>query len=655
MPNPANTPAQQDERINGLPALPAGTDRATLTVPVFNPATNKTHEAPLVADDGATTSNAVVGGHKFVRYRDSRLNGVPATALTLDRLKPATIVPQTQATVFNPSNTPLTTSEPPRTYEAKEVAPGTAGAVMVPRFIGAAASDTVPIIWQELATASTGGPFQVRTYWPVIFLTHAEAVAWGRPNCLSLDQIPNEFLCSGSTARVDLHPDKYGQNMLLIYDDRPNQMDGIRAYIDGNFQRYYDMTVDGLNPQKWVKDGSPEAATASIKRYDPAYAKWAKDQTMKIDIGGTDAFFSAINPGGPFPAPTAAGVATADWKPAAKPQAQDLSPIVAQHTQQLATIATQSSPVYGFLKAGGAPVGYTSIDDALADPQPKTSQTFNTALLVLTKSNPATGTGWAYATAALGRTLQFGNNVELTLPGDDAGSLTFQDFYIEQAPGARGGKVRLLTKAPDTTPPALLPRLSGYCGKPLEFVNGGAALLSGYYGSLTGTGTAFVVEPFQADNVAATVKVVRLGGGGGSGSSYTDAQAAAAALASLIAGNNQHQGVEVQAVGGVPKLIVAGLFTDIIRMRMPAPGSGNLAEGTDFRDANTAGLYKLTNATNVARLTILKDNGPSSRFDDALANFPTTGVGIEDNSYFTYRLLPIDATQPVSLELTLTR
>jgi hypothetical protein len=193
---------------------------------------------------------------------------------------------------------------------------------------------------------------------------------------------------------------------------------------------------------------------------------------------------------------------------AAKGSAQ----VQAQHTQQLATIAVSSSPVYGFLEAGGAPVGYTSIDQAVADPAAKISYTFNAPVLLLTASNPATGTGWAYATAALGRTLQLADNVELTLPGSDVGSLTFQDFYIESAPGARSGKVRLLTRAPDTTPAAQLPRLSGFCGKPLEFVNGGSALLSGNYVSLIGTGTAFVLEPFHADNVATTIKVVKVSG-----------------------------------------------------------------------------------------------------------------------------------------------
>jgi len=182
-----------------------------------------------------------------------------------------------------------------------------------------------------------------------------------------------------------------------------------------------------------------------------------------------------------------------------------------QQEQQLATIAVQGAPVYGFFKNGGAPFGYTSIDEAVADDTPKISYDFNVPVLVLTKSNPASGSGWAFNVNPRGRTLQLGENVVLTLPGDDSGTLTFENFYIESAPGARVGKVRLLTTAPASTPLPRLPRLAGYCGKTLEFVNGGAALLSGSYASIVGTGTVYALEPFKADNVAATITVIKVG------------------------------------------------------------------------------------------------------------------------------------------------
>lgn len=216
--------------------------------------------------------------------------------------------------------------------------------------------------------------------------------------------------------------------------------------------------------------------------------------------------------------------------------------VQAQHTQQLATIAVQAAPVYGFLVAGGAPVGYASLDEATADTRPKIFYTFNAPTLVLTTSNAADGGGWAYAANGLGATVQLGNNVVLTLPGNDFGGLNMQQFYIEQAPNTRGGKVRLLTTAPASTPPALLPRINGYCSRPLELVNGGAVCLSGYYGSLTGTGTVYALEPFQADNVAAGVTIVKIGGGGGS---YT----LPAASATVRGGIKIGPGITVDADG----------------------------------------------------------------------------------------------------------
>jgi hypothetical protein len=238
--------------------------------------------------------------------------------------------------------------------------------------------------------------------------------------------------------------------------------------------------------------------------------------------------------------------------------------------------------VYGFLKEGGAPVGYASFDEALADPVDKTFYTFNAPTLVLTQSNAATGAGWAYSAAAQGCTIQLGNNVVLTLPGDDVGTLSFQDFYIEQAPKTRGGKVRLLTSAPATMPPALLPRLSGRCGKPLEFVNGGAALLSGYYASITGTGTVYALEPFQADSVADGVKVVKVGGG-------AIIPATTTALGGLMVG----AGLQVDGTGQVS-------------LKIDASTLGLRADGTLYVPTTSGNISAAATPTNV---TAVLSNG----------------------------------------------
>jgi hypothetical protein len=277
--------------------------------------------------------------------------------------------------------------------------------------------------------------------------------------------------------------------------------------------------------------------------------------------------------------------AEADGLLATKGSAQ----VQAQHTEQLDdieavldTIAGQGKPVYGFLKAGGEPVGYDSLDEALADTRAKISQSFNTPVLLLTQSNAANGAGWAYATSALGRTLQLAEGVALTLPGSNVGTLNFQDFYIEQAPDSRNSKVRLLTTASASTALALLPRLSGYCDKPLEFVNGGAALLTGYYSNLTGTGTAFVLEPFYAGAVATTVKVVRVGGAAMTPATPT-------ALGGLIVG----PGLQVDGTGQVS-------------VKIDPSTLGQRADGTLYVPTTSGNISPAATPTNV---TAVLSNG----------------------------------------------
>jgi hypothetical protein len=269
--------------------------------------------------------------------------------------------------------------------------------------------------------------------------------------------------------------------------------------------------------------------------------------------------------------------------------------VQAQHTEQLdgiesvlATIAVQGKPVYGFLKAGGEPVGYDSLDEALADTRPKISQSFNTPVLLLSQSNAANGAGWAYATSALGRTLQLAEGVALTLPGSNVGTLNFQDFYIEQAPDSRNSQVRLLTTAPASTALALLPRLSGYCDKPLEFVNGGAALLTGYYSNLTGTGTAFVLEPFYAGFVASTVTVVKVGS---SGTVKTVNGAAPDA-----AGNVVLPQTDIYNFSQARRDQVFALFTSPTQFRavdVPLAGDTSTALGSRIPDLTNGDLYEL--------------------------------------------------------------
>jgi hypothetical protein len=121
--------------------------------PDMNDVVDKVDELVAAVNAGLATSNAIVGGDKFVQYLSSSTYGVPAEALTLNRLDPATILPGTEATVINPHPTPLTASAPSKSYVATIVSAGTSGAFQVPAYTGA--TDKVLVAWQEVVSADS--------------------------------------------------------------------------------------------------------------------------------------------------------------------------------------------------------------------------------------------------------------------------------------------------------------------------------------------------------------------------------------------------------------------------------------------------------------------------------------------------------------------
>jgi len=150
----------------------------------------------------------------------------------------------------------------------------------------------------------------------VVYLTKAEAVAAGRSTVATLDQLDPLTCSTGTLAYIDLPPAGTSKWRVLVYDDRPAGSAGqVLAYFDGSGTRNYSISpATGLASLKWVQQGSTDEATAQLRRYDAGIADWALDETMKIALGGADTFFSANIAGGPLPAPTVAGLSTANWK-----------------------------------------------------------------------------------------------------------------------------------------------------------------------------------------------------------------------------------------------------------------------------------------------------------------------------------------------------
>ena len=124
--------------------------------PDTNAEVAKINELVTAVNARLATSNAIVGGLKYVEYLSSQTYGVPAEASTLNRLDPTTILPGNLAMVINPHPTPITQMAPSKQYVATISSAEAAGAVLVPAYTGA--PTTVPIVWQEVVDNSSFTP-----------------------------------------------------------------------------------------------------------------------------------------------------------------------------------------------------------------------------------------------------------------------------------------------------------------------------------------------------------------------------------------------------------------------------------------------------------------------------------------------------------------
>ena len=157
-PDPATNIVYDDREIVQLDAPPAGLARAQMRVPVQKAGTRgKTYQAPLAALAGAVVSNDVRGGHKYVDFVSSSYFGVPATALTLDRLDPETLIVGNTATVRNPSATPGTQQLQPRGYVLALAPAGAASGVQAYTNGGAATTTKRLCQWAEAGTQEAAG------------------------------------------------------------------------------------------------------------------------------------------------------------------------------------------------------------------------------------------------------------------------------------------------------------------------------------------------------------------------------------------------------------------------------------------------------------------------------------------------------------------
>jgi hypothetical protein len=257
--------------------------------------------------------------------------------------------------------------------------------------------------------------------------------------------------------------------------------------------------------------------------------------------------------------------------------------VQAQHTLQLKTLGVQAAPVMAYLESGDV-AGFATLDEALADTRPKTFMRFNVATVTLTKSNDPLSPNWASYVDGAGATLLIGAGAVLSIPGSNLGTLLFKNFFIFQAPGTRGGRVKLLASGNTSTPPGLLPLLDGQCSVPLEF-SGGAVALRGAYGGLLGTGTAHLFEPYDAGSIAQGITPVEHKSGGTQLSPATTTS-----LGGLLVG----AGLQVDGTGKVS-------------LKIDTNTLGQRADGTLYVPTTSGNISAAATPTNV--MAILSNGG----------------------------------------------
>jgi hypothetical protein len=373
----------------------------------------------------------------------------------------------------------------------------------------------------------------------------------------------------------------------------------VLPYRELSVQQGQDFGSDGLlEPSKLYRlTGRVEASTGD------ALADVLVVAVSRHSVAGADAYTIGIDPQTreEFVLPVAYELATDTTAPRAggggdaytKAEADTLlatkgsAKVQAQHTLQLKTLGVQASPAMAYLESGDV-AGYGTLDEALADARPKTFMRFNVATVTLTASNDPAAPGWASYVDGAGATLELGANVVLSLPGSTLGTLLLKNFFLFQAPNTRGGRVELLATGNANTPPGQLPLLDGQCAVPLK-LQGGAVALTGSYGSLIGTGTVHLYEPYDVGFIGPDITVIYHPTGSGTVKSLNG-------VGPDAAGNVALPQTDIYHYSQPKRDQVLALFTTPGQFKavdVPLAGDTSTGLGSQLADLATGTLYLL--------------------------------------------------------------
>lgn len=433
----------------------------------------------------------------------------------------------------------------------------------------------------------------------------------------------------GSVEALQAVRGEWAPGRLYVLRSRTDQATG--AALDDVYVRA--LSAVQLEPTGYTISNDSLAAKPQPVSYD-----LATDTTSPVAAGAVDAYTKAKT----------------DELLAGKGSAQ----VQQQHTQQLATLGVQGSPVMVY-KDNLEVDGYLTIDEALADNEEKTFQRFNIASLTMTKSNDPLKPGWAAYSNGEGCTFYVRDNVVLSLPGSNGDALRLTNFFIFQTSGTRGGRVELLTttgaeKNDDgeyLTKPAELPKLlDNTLAVPLRLRGGAIAIEGGRYVSFQGSGVIHLFGNVSYGYVSPDIVLVDhtkgTSGGDGGGAGYTDAQAKQAATSLLLGAATS--GLAITSDPGTGLLTLTNTVPSFGRLYFshPAAGTGNLLRQTFEIEPEEAGSYQWKSDLNIAQVEY---QGQGVVFNGTIADFRAAifSQGSEQSYYVI--LTPVDVNKPTKL------
>jgi len=264
----------------------------------------------------------------------------------------------------------------------------------------------------------------------------------------------------------------------------------------------------------------------------------------------------------------------------------DLSPIVAQHSEQLATLAARAANLYAHY-ADNTLTGFDTLDKYLAAAglHGGTYRLQNGAIVLgITQTNRG---GWPAFWDAAGASIQVPAGEALKSNASGSDNFTFGNFYLE----GEGSFLLSGQMAQQTLPGSASRLFNGISTIPLDNAANVVLLEGGYYKKISGAGKYYLTGTVEVDDMSEATNVVDLRtSAGGTGTVKT-----VNGVAPNAAGEVTLPTRDIYAVSVAKRNQVLAGFTSNTQVSWPdAPLAGDLyGFGARFFDFNGGDWYEL--------------------------------------------------------------